>query len=255
VFHLPFVYELSPLYLLQVALTIWMLIDANRRGVEHYWFWIILFLQPIGAWAYFFIYKVKDFSRGNRSGGNDWLTNLLTRRPSLEELRYRAEQSPTVTARLELAERLIETQEYDEAEPHLVAVLAREPDLGPALFALAECHRRRNRPADAIPLLQKLITQRPNWRDYLAWHLLIDTHQSAGDHAGAVTQARKLVQAAPGLEHKCLLANCLVAAGDPGEARQVVAKALEEYRFSQNPGRNDRRWVGKAKQLLNELGG
>ena len=59
-FHLPFLYELSPLYLAQAGLTIWMLMDANRRGVEGYWFWLILGFQPIGAWAYFFAYKVKD---------------------------------------------------------------------------------------------------------------------------------------------------------------------------------------------------
>ena len=38
----PYFYELSPLYVVQVALTIWMLVDANRRGVEQYWFWVIL---------------------------------------------------------------------------------------------------------------------------------------------------------------------------------------------------------------------
>src|SRR5215204_751277 len=114
----PFLYELSPLYLVQAALTIWMLVDASRRGVEMYWFWIILVFQPLGAWAYFFVYKLGDFTRG---GGTGWVNNLFTRRPSLEQLRYRAEQSPTLTARLELAERLVEAGEYQEAEPHLKA--------------------------------------------------------------------------------------------------------------------------------------
>src|SRR5262245_49125561 len=45
-FHLRHFTEFSPLYLAQAGLTIWMLIDASRRGVEFYWFWIILFFQP-----------------------------------------------------------------------------------------------------------------------------------------------------------------------------------------------------------------
>ncbi len=126
-FHLPFLVELSPLYLAQARLTIWMLIDASRRDVNPYWFWIILAFQPIGAWAYFFVYKARDFSHGT-----GWLGNLFTRRPSVEELRYRVEQVPTVAGHLELAERLIETKEFAEAEPHLKAVLSRKTEHGVA---------------------------------------------------------------------------------------------------------------------------
>ncbi len=248
-FHLPFLVELSPLYLAQGALTIWMLIDASRRDIHPYWFWIILAFQPLGAWAYFVSYKLKDFT----SGGS-WLANLFTRRPSLEELRYRVEQAPTVARHLELAERLIEAHEYEESESHLKSVLQHEPEHGAALMALAECYRQTDRPAEAVPLLLKLVAQRPNWRDYLAWHNLIDTYQAAGNPTEAVAQARKLSQVVPTLENKCRLARCLTESGNVPEARQVLEKALDDYRYSQNPSRKDRRWVGRAKQLLKELG-
>src|SRR6266849_7324757 len=101
--YLPYFYELSPLYLAQAALTIWMLVDANRRGVEYYWFWLILIFQPFGAWVYFFLYKAKDFR-----GGHGWVTGLFHRPPSMLELRHRAERLPTVANRLELCERLVE---------------------------------------------------------------------------------------------------------------------------------------------------
>src|SRR5438105_3280483 len=81
--YLPYMYELSPLYLLQAAMTIWMLTDANKRGVDRSWFWIILAFQPFGAWAYFFIYKAKDIQGGSGIFGN--LGNLFHRPPSLAE--------------------------------------------------------------------------------------------------------------------------------------------------------------------------
>lgn len=246
--HIPYLYEFSPLYLAQAALTIWMLVDASRRGVDTYWFWIILFFQPLGTWAYFFIYKVRDFTQGS-----GWLGSLFARRVSLEELRYRVEQSPTTAARLELAEQLVVSGEYEEAEPHLKAVLAREPEHGTALFALAECHRQLNRPVEAVPLLQKLITQHPGWRRYRAWYSLIETHETAGEYAEAVAQARKLSQVAPSLQHTCMLANSLARSGDRLEARRVVEKGLEDYRFNRYPSPDDRRWVSKAKRLLTEL--
>src|SRR4051812_11727639 len=248
-FHIPFLYEYWPLTLAQGALTIWMLVDSSRRGVESVWFWIILWFQPIGPWAYFFVYKIRDFRLGS-----GFLTNLLTRRASLEELRYRVEQSPTVAAHLDLADRLLELKEFDEAVPHLQSVLAREPDHGMAMFALAECHRRLGRPADAVPLLEKLIAQRPNWRDDAGWRALISACQEAGDHPAAVGHARRLAQVKPSLEHRCLLADCLLEAGNSAGARTVIEKGLEEYRFTPNPSRNDRRWVGKAKKLLKEIG-
>ena len=87
--YLPYLYQYSPLYIAQVALVIWMLVDANRRGVEYYWFWIILVFQPLGAWVYFFAVKAGDF-RGHSAGPN-W--NWFYRRPSLDELRaYRRQR-------------------------------------------------------------------------------------------------------------------------------------------------------------------
>ena len=40
--------------LMQAAMTIAMLVDAYRRGVEVWWYYLIFFLQPIGVWVYLF---------------------------------------------------------------------------------------------------------------------------------------------------------------------------------------------------------
>ena len=81
--YLPYLYE-SPLFFVQAAMTIWMIVDASRRGVEYYWYWLILAFQPFGAWAYFFVYKLQDFR-----GGSNRLTGLFHRPPSLDELKHR----------------------------------------------------------------------------------------------------------------------------------------------------------------------
>ncbi|SRR5579885_2076817 len=246
--YYPYLYELSPLYLVQAGVTVWMLMDAHRRGVDFYWFWIILAFQPIGPWAYFALYKAKDLR-----GGHGWLAGLFHRRPSLAELRYRVEQSPTVAARLELGERLAEKGAYAEALPHLEAVLAREPDHGKALFTAAQCHRGLGRPEKAVPLLQKLVAHQPAWGNYEARHALIDTCHEAGDLAGAVANCRDLARVVPGLENRCLLAEHLLAAGEQAEARKLLEQSLEEYQYASGPERRrDRRWVGRAKQLLKE---
>ena len=247
--YYPFLHELWPLSLAQAALTVWMLVDANRRGVDYYWFWFILVFQPFGAWAYFFAYKAKDLGRGR-----GWLAGLFQRPMSLQELRHRVERTPTAAGRLELGERLVETGAYAEALPHLEAMLAREPEHCQALFLLAEAHRGLGHPEQAVPSLQKLLARQPNWRNYKAWHTLIDVRREAGDLSGALVNCRELARAMPNLEHRCLLAEHLVQTGEKAEARKVLEQGLDDYHYLTGPSRRrDRRWVGKAKQLLKQV--
>jgi len=250
--YLPYLYELSPLYLLQAAMTIWMLTDANKRGVDRSWFWIILAFQPFGAWAYFFIYKAKDIQGGSGIFGN--LGNLFHRPPSLAELRHRVEQLPTVANQLDLGERLVETGAPAEALPYLQAVLAREPNHCQCLFLAAQCHRHLGHAQEAVPLLQTIISRNPSWSDYEAWRMLIDVNDQLGDRAAALERSRELARVAPNLQHKCLLAEHLLDTGDKGEARRIVERGLEDYRYLSGPSRRrDGRWVGKAKQLLKQI--
>jgi hypothetical protein len=246
--HFPYLIEMSPLYMVQAALTVWMLIDASRRSVDGWWFWVILALQPVGAWVYFFNYKWPDL----RSGSSG-LTNMFQRRISVQELEHRVERSPTALNRLELGKRLVEEGRFEEALPHLQAMLAREPEHCAALFAVAHAHRGLNHPDQAVPALQKLVAHQPGWGDYSAWRLLVQVCAEAGDRAAAITHGRELARIAPSLQHRCLLAEHLLAAGQTVEARKVLEQGLDDYRYLSGPSRGrERRWVGKAKQLLEQ---
>jgi hypothetical protein len=45
---------LGALYLLGTFLTVWMAVDAVRRGRSFYWLWIMILFNPLGAVIYFF---------------------------------------------------------------------------------------------------------------------------------------------------------------------------------------------------------
>jgi hypothetical protein len=242
---LDYLYE--ALLLAQGAFTIWMLVDSYRRGAEYYWFWVILFFQPIGAWVYFFLVKIGEFQ-----GLREWIS--FQRRPRLEELRYRAEQTPTLTNRLALAERLVELSDYEEAGPHLEAVLAQEPELSPARYLLAQCRAQTGRPDEAVRLLEKLIDRDRTWSNYAAWHLLVRLHGENGHADEALATSRELARLAPTLQHQYLLAERLVDEGQDDEARKVLGRALEDYRYA--PGfvrRRNRVWAGRARRLQKQL--
>jgi hypothetical protein len=254
---MPVIYELLGPYshfamLAQGALTVWMLIDHGRRGGDTFWFWIILFFQPLGAWAYFFAVKLPSMrgsSGFHTSGGR--LAGLFQPRASLDELRYKAEHIPTLANRLALAQRLIEKKTYAEAVPPLESALKTEPDHGQILYSLALCHARLDRPDQALPLLEKLLAREPRWSNYIGWHLLIEAHTAKGNAPGALEACRELVRLAPTLQHQCLLAEHLLHAGQAEEARNLLERSLRDHTFAPGPiRRRNRRWAGEARRLL-----
>ncbi len=229
------------------AFTVWMLIDCYRRGADQIWFWIILFCPGIGAFAYFFAVKARDFQGFD---GASW----FQRRPSLAELHFRAEQTPSLANRLALAERLIEKQEYAEALPHLEAALKTEPDHGRVLYALALCHTRHGQPQAALPLLEKLVAKDPRWSNYAAWPVLVAARRACGDPKGALEGSRDLVRLSPTLEHQCLLAEHLLDEGLTDDARSLLEKALRDHDFAPGPARRrNRRWARVARQLQKRI--
>jgi len=237
------------LALVQTAFVVWMIVDAYRRGAEGYWFWVILLLQPIGAWIYFFAIKLPsgDFRSVNLGG-------LVKRGPSLEQLRYLADQTPTLTNHLNLAQRLIEKGEHGEAVPHLEAVLKTEPDHGLALYSLATCRHELGQSAEAAPVLQKLLQRDNRWGNYAGWRLLVAVQDDLGDRDGALHSCKELARLSPTLQNQCLLAEHLVDGGQIIEARMLLDQALRENDYA--PGhvrRRNSRWAAEARRLLKQI--
>lgn len=233
---------------LQLALTIWMLVDAYQRGAESFWYWVILIFQPIGAWVYFFAVKFRTLRFPGRRPAVAWERKL-----SLDELRYRVERTPTVANRLALAERLIARGDYAEALPHLESILAIESDYPSALHALAECHLAMGHPDKAVPPLEKLMKRDSQWSNYRAWHTLIAVHQARRQPAEALTACRELERRVPTLENKCLLAEHLIDNGMSAETLQLLDQALQDHYFAPWSARwRNLRWARMARRLMTE---
>jgi hypothetical protein len=240
------VYRHPWLSLIQGAFTIWMLVDCYRRQAETFWFWVIFFIPGLGAWAYFFAVKIGDFRGVNLS--------FLQRQASLEELRYRAEQVPTLANHLAFAERLIEKHDYAAALPQLEAAQKKEADHGQVLYLTALCHARAGRPEQALPFLEKLNQRDPRWSGYKSWLLLVETHALSGNQPAALESCRHLVKLSPTLQHKCLLAEHLAQDGCADEARRLLEGALQDHHFAAGPiRRRNRRWASEARQLLKRI--
>ena len=233
---------------LQLAFTVWMAVDAYHRRVEVFWYWIIIFFQPIGSWIYFFAVKFRTMRLLQSR-----VHSVSEPRLSLEELRYRVERSPSVANRFALAQCLMEKGNSAEAIPLLEAVLAVEPDYCGALHALARCRLTTGEAKQAQPLLETLLRRDYRWSNYRAWRTLIEVHTACNQPLDALAACRELDRHTPSLVTKCLLAQHLIECGHDGEANGLLERALEDYRYTSWRQRfQNRRAAQEAQRLLAE---
>jgi hypothetical protein len=232
----------------QTLFMIWMAVDVYRRGSEHFWYWVILFIPFLGSWVYFFAVMAPNLgSIGNIS----W----FQRKVSLEELRYRAEKTPTLANNLALGQGLIAKGAFAEAVPVLEAAHKVEPEHGSVLFALARCHANQGNQVQAAAFLERIIQRDPRWSDYDAWRLLVETHLDAGHPDTALEKARELVRISPTLRHKCILGEILIDQSYKGEARALLEGALDDHAFTPAAfRRHSRPWARQAGKLLKRIG-
>jgi len=233
--------EFPILSVLHLALVVWMLVDAHRRAVDFYWYCIILAVPLAGPLAYFLVFKAPEI--------HGW-RNLFQPKTSLHELRYRADQTPTLANHLALAQRLIEQKDYAGALPHLEKAHPMEPEHSQVMYSLAVCYKELGHADKAVPLLERIIRRDRTWSDYAAWRTLIETREEKGNKESALKTCRDLVKLAPSIRHRCLLAEHLLAAGHADEARQLLDQALQDHYYAPGPlRRRNSHWASKARRL------
>jgi hypothetical protein len=169
--------------------TIWMAIEAVRRGQASGWLWIILMFGPVGAAVYFFseyadlptrrfVFQTRKVTAQELrhaeaevrrlDSGYAWghYASLLRARGefgrAVEAGRKALERAPDLLeTQYELGQALLGVDQFAEAASMLERVVARDRthDGDQALYALARAHLGALQPAEARPLLEELETR------------------------------------------------------------------------------------------------
>jgi hypothetical protein len=240
-----------PLYFLfDSAFSLWMLVDAiGRPGVRRYWYWVILL--PFGEWVYFFKFKIHDPELA-------WLKapfrSLLEEPPSIEELRFRAEQAPSLANKVALAQALHDTERFAEAAREFEEVLEHDESSRDALYGLGLSRIGAREYESAISPLEQLIGVDPPFAEYDGFAKLAHAYSELGKNEKAVALLRRLVQSNPRLAHRIAYAYYLGAAQRRDEARAELETALREYEFAPKyVKRTQRALARRAHEMLREL--
>lgn len=243
--------EMMPqvLFGLQSAFSLWMLVDAIRRGVACYWYAIIL--MPFGEIVYFFTVKVHDAEFL-------WLKNafqsLTIKKPTLDQLRYRSEHSPCYENHVALAAALHDRKEYHEACGLFERVLRTNGDSSEALFGLACSQMGLEDYQSAAENLKALLKVEPAYNDYEGWTMLAGCLHRTGRLEEAVALTGQLVEKSPRLSHRIHHAHYLRLVERREESRQQLETALQEHRHAPRFLRRRQGALSRqAKQMLRQL--
>lgn len=236
--------------ILAIAFKAWMLVDAVRRRAETHWLWIIV-MVPGGAWAYLFMVKLRD--RGMKQLGQRMLESLR-RPPSVQELRYDFEQSPSLANKIRLAQGLFDDKQHTEAQSLFEQVLSEQPDNKDGLYGVGLCAIELGNLEAAVKPLARLVEQHRRYRDFAAWPPLAHAHFELGQTEEALALLEELVAAAPRLPHRLLHARYLVRLNRRDEARGELEKALTDYDHAPRHIRRGQ-WLAarEARAMLEEL--
>lgn len=237
------------LFFLQTGFSLWLVIDAIRRGAAYYWYPIIM--MPFGEWVYFFTIKIHD---PEFDWARELYTKLTTKKVTLEERRQRAEHSPSFANKVELAQALHDAGAYGEAAEIFTEALKMPVESREALYGLALARSALGEYSQAIEHFTELIELDPSFRDYAAYSDL--AHALAQD--GRLDEAQELLDGlvikSPRLAHRVIYAHYLTTGEKRDQAREQLEAGLREIAGAPKyVQRRNRAWSRRAKQMLQQL--
>ena len=237
------------LFFLQTGFSLWLVVDAIRRGAAYYWYPVIM--MPFGEWVYFFTIKVHD---PEFDWARELYKRLTTKKVTLEERRHRARESPSYANKVELAQALHDTGAYSEAVELFAEALAMHAESREALYGLALAHSALGDYEQATLRLTELIELDSSFRDYAAYSDLAHVLTQGGRLQDVHVLLEGLVTKSPRIAHRVLYAHYLLAGEKKDEAREQLEAGLREYDHAPKYGqRKNRVWARRAKQMLKQV--
>lgn len=215
---------------LLLGLTLWALVDAARRRVEPYWYFLLVLGFPFAAIAYFIWVKVKAPGAGASTN-----TNLSP----MEQL-------------LEQADRLESRGAYSMAERAYRQVLDMNAANARALHGAARCLAELNELQASLDHFERLMVEEPRFRDYTAALEYAEVLARSQRVSDAVDLLRGLSNESPRPNHRLAFAYYLSENNQEAEARLVLTELLEELEAAGPEGRAGQ-WQTKARALLDGI--
>lgn len=235
-----------PLGLAVIIFQLWMLIHALRNR-EWLWALFIFIGSGIGAiWYYFSVYR-DSASTGFELPG-------AASRARVKELEAKIHHLDNAYHHFQLGDIYFQKGKFTEAEKCYRAALERDPKDVDARAHLGQCLLRLNRPAEARPLLESVMLEKPEHDYGHTMMALAETLAAVGETDNALLYWQHVTQHHSYPRAKVQLAELYAAKKQPDAARAELKDVLSDDPHAPNyQRRRDRVWVRRAKILMGKL--
>ena len=239
----------SPVWLIVFAFQIWMLIHAVRNGE---WLWAVFIFIGWGVTAllyFFFVYRAAapTATRGFELPG-------AGSRKRIKELQAQIHHLDNAYHHFQLGDVYFQRGKLAEAEKCYRAALERDPTDIDARAHLGQCLVRLNRPAEAQPLLESVMHEKPDHDYGHTMMALAETLTALGETDNALQYWQHITQTHSYPRAKVQLSELYLARNQPELARSELNDVLsDDVHAPTFQRKRDRFWVRRAKSLMGKL--
>jgi hypothetical protein len=232
-----------------VAFLVWMFVDAIRRRE---WLWAIFILIGWGISAilyFFFVYRASapSVTRGFELPG-------AQSRKRIKELQAQIHHLDNAYHHFQLGDVYFQRGNLAEAEKCYRAALQRDATDIDTRAHLGQCLVRLNRPAEARPLLESVMNEKPEHDYGHTMMALAETLTALGETDNAIQYWQHITQNHSYPRAKVQLAELYLAKNQPELARAELKDVVSDDQHAPSFQRKrDRVWVRRAKSLMSRL--
>jgi hypothetical protein len=239
---------LNPLWLVMTAFQVWMLIHAIRNR-EWVWALFIFIGSGLGAiWYYFSVY------RNSSSATSGFELPGTQSRKRIKELQAQIYHIGNASHHFQLGDVYFQRGKFAEAEKCYRAALEREPKDIDARAHLGQCLLRLNRPAEARPLLESVMHEKPDHDYGYTMMALAETLTALGEKDNALLYWQHITQTHSYPRAKVQLAELYAVKNQNDLARAQLKEILNDDQHAPLFQRKrDRVWIRRAKSLMGKL--
>lgn len=239
----------NPLSWLYSLFTLWMLVDAGRRG-EWVWFAFMIvfpFINPILYFLLVFRSSASFASTGFELPGQH-------KRERIAELEKQIHLLDKAHHHLELADIRFQQGKFKVAEQSYLRSLEREPKDIDARAHYGQCLLRLGRAEEARTFLNEVCVENPKHDYGYSLMALAEAQSALGQTDAAIAIWEQVVSQHSYARAKTQLAELIAAKGQSERASQLAEEVVVEDKHAPEYQRKQERpWVARAKKVAKSL--
>jgi len=238
----------SPVWLVVTVFQIWMLVHAIRNGE---WVWALFILIGWGLTALFYYLMVYRASPASMRGFE--LPGAQSRK-RIRELQAQIHHIGNAYHHFQLGDVYFQRGKLADAEKCYRAALERDPSEIDARAHLGQCLVRQKRPAEARPLLESVMNEKPDHDYGHTMMALAEALTALGETDNAIQYWQHIAQNHSYPRAKVQLAELYLAKNQPDLARAELKDVLsDDVHAPAFQRKRDRVWIRRAKSLMEKV--